>query len=171
MDKTINRLVMSILVLAVFAAIGCTKVETVEVPVEKVVERVVEKEVPVEKVVVQEKVVEVEKQVPVEVVKPVIRYVETARQDPPPSPYSVLRVGNSGEVQFLDAAKSQSGTDIIFSEMIYSRLLQYDATMMDSKPDIAESWTISGDSKEYVFKIRDDVKFHNGKALTAYDVE
>ena len=42
MDKTINRLVMSILVLAVFAAIGCTKVETVEVPVEKVVERVVE---------------------------------------------------------------------------------------------------------------------------------
>ena len=171
LDKTISRLVMSILVLAVFAAIACTKVETVEVPVEKVVERVVEKEVPVEKVVVQEKVVEVEKQVPVEVVKPVIRYVETARQDPPPSPYSVLRVGNSGEVQFLDAAKSQSGTDIIFSEMIYSRLLQYDATMMDSKPDIAESWTISGDSKEYVFKIRDDVKFHNGKALTAYDVE
>ena len=54
-----------------------------------------------------------------------------------PSADSVLRVGNGGEVQFLDAAKSQSGTDIIFSEMIYNRLLQYDATMMDPKPDIA----------------------------------
>ena len=38
-----------------------------------------------------------------------------------PSADSVLRVGNGGEVQFLDAAKSQSGTDIIFSEMIYNR--------------------------------------------------
>ena len=90
---------------------------------------------------------------------------------PPPSAGSVLRVGNSGEVQFLDAAKSQSGTDIIFSEMIYNRLLQYDATMMDPKPDIASSWRVSSDGLTYVFTIRDDVKFHNGKSLTAHDIE
>ena len=88
-----------------------------------------------------------------------------------PSVNSVLRVGNGGEVQFLDAAKSQSGTDIIFSEMIYNRLLQYDATMMDPKPDIAESWEVSEDGFTYTFKIRDDVKFHNGKELTAKDIE
>ena len=80
-------------------------------------------------------------------------------------------MGNGGEVQFLDAAKSQSGTDIIFSEMIYNRLLQYDATMMDPKPDIAESWEVSDDGFTYTFKIRDDVKFHNGKELTAADIE
>ncbi len=88
-----------------------------------------------------------------------------------PSADSVLRVGNGGEVQFLDAAKSQSGTDIIFSEMIYNRLLQYDATMMDPKPDIAESWEVSDDGLTYTFKIREDVKFHNGKDLTAADIE
>jgi len=108
--------------------------------------------------------------VTVEVVKEVV-VVATAVPAPLPAANSVLRIGNNGEVQFLDAAKSQSGTDIIFSEFMYSRLLQYDATMMDPKPDIAESWTTSADGKTYTFKIRNDVKFHNGKALTAEDIE
>ena len=88
----------------------------------------------------------------------------------PPSANSVLRIGNSGEVGFLDAAKSQSGTDIIFSEMMYNRLLQYDATMMNPKPDVATSWTISDDGMTYVFTLREDVTFHNGKGVTAHDV-
>ncbi len=88
----------------------------------------------------------------------------------PPSSDSVLRIGNSGEVQFLDAAKSQSGTDIIFSEMLYNRLLQYDATMMEPKPDVASSWTISDDGLTFVFTLREDVRFHNGKGVTAHDV-
>ena len=88
----------------------------------------------------------------------------------PPSSDSVLRIGNSGEVQYLDAAKSQSGTDIIFSEMLYNRLLQYDATMMDPKPDVASSWTISDDGLTFVFTLREDVRFHNGKGVTAHDV-
>ena len=88
----------------------------------------------------------------------------------PPSADSVLRVGNSGEVGFLDAAKSQSGTDIIYSEMMYNRLLQYDATMMNPKPDVASSWTVSDDGLTYVFTLRQDVTFHNGKGVTAHDV-
>lgn len=88
----------------------------------------------------------------------------------PPSSDSVLRIGNSGEVQFLDAAKSQSGTDIIFSELMYNRLLQYDATMMNPKPDVASSWTISEDGLTFVFTLREDVRFHNGKGVTAHDV-
>ena len=88
----------------------------------------------------------------------------------PPSAGSVLRVGNSGEVGFLDAAKSQSGTDIIYSEMMYNRLLQYDATMMNPKPDVASSWTVSDDGLTYVFTLRQDVTFHNGKGVTAHDV-
>ncbi len=88
----------------------------------------------------------------------------------PPSSDSVLRIGNSGEVQFLDAAKSQSGTDIIFSELMYNRLLQYDATMMNPKPDVASSWTISDDGLTFVFTLREDVRFHNGKGVTAHDV-
>ena len=34
-------------------------------------------------------------------------------------------------------------------------------------PDIAKSWTIDGNT--YTFKLREDVRFHNGKPVTAHD--
>src|SRR5512143_1110681 len=37
-------------------------------------------------------------------------------------------------------------------------------------PSLAESWTVSPDSKVYEFKLRKGVKFHNGDPLTAEDV-
>jgi oligopeptide transport system substrate-binding protein len=36
-------------------------------------------------------------------------------------------------------------------------------------PNIAESWDVSADGKTYTFHLRDGVKFHNGKELTASD--
>lgn len=38
-------------------------------------------------------------------------------------------------------------------------------------PGLAESWTVSQDRKEIVFKLRENVKFHNGDVMTADDVE
>jgi peptide/nickel transport system substrate-binding protein len=153
---------MALFVIAALALAACSgETVTVEVPGETITV-----EVPGETVTVEVP----GETVTVEVVREVV-VVATAVAAPLPAANSVLRIGNSGEVQFMDAAKSQSGTDIIFSEFMYSRLLQYDATMMDPKPDIAESWTTSADGKTYTFKIRNDVKFHNGKALTAEDIE
>jgi peptide/nickel transport system substrate-binding protein len=37
-------------------------------------------------------------------------------------------------------------------------------------PSLAESWTIAPDGKSYTFKLRGDVKFHDGAALSAEDV-
>jgi peptide/nickel transport system substrate-binding protein len=37
-------------------------------------------------------------------------------------------------------------------------------------PELAESWEPSADAKQWVFKIRKGVQFHNGKELTAADV-
>ncbi len=36
-------------------------------------------------------------------------------------------------------------------------------------PDLAEKWTVSPDGKTYTFTLRSNVKFHNGKAVTAND--
>ncbi len=38
-------------------------------------------------------------------------------------------------------------------------------------PSLAESWTVSQDQKVYEFKLRENVKFHNGDAFTAEDVK
>lgn len=41
----------------------------------------------------------------------------------------------------------------------------------EPEPRIAESCTISDDGKDYTFKLRDDVTFHDGSAVTAEDVK
>ena len=38
-------------------------------------------------------------------------------------------------------------------------------------PSLAESWTLSPDGRSYEFKLRDNLKFHNGDRFTAEDVK
>ena len=38
-------------------------------------------------------------------------------------------------------------------------------------PSLAESWTVSADQKNYEFKLREGLKFHNGDPFTAEDVK
>ncbi len=39
------------------------------------------------------------------------------------------------------------------------------------KPGLAESWTIENNGSTYVFKLRTNAKFHNGRSVTAEDVK
>ena len=52
---------------------------------------------------------------------------------------------------------------------IFDRLIRQEA---DGKlnPGLAESWDLSEDGKSITFKIRKNVKFHNGETMTAEDV-
>lgn len=50
------------------------------------------------------------------------------------------------------------------------RGLLFCGTSLMPMPDLAESWTISRDGLDYVFRIRQGAKFHNGRALTIRDV-
>jgi peptide/nickel transport system substrate-binding protein len=54
----------------------------------------------------------------------------------------------------------------------YSTLLKFDpANYPQVVGDLAESWTVSPDRRTYAFKLRPDVLFHDGSALSAVDVK
>ncbi|KAI9881877.1 MAG: hypothetical protein M1823_006410, partial [Watsoniomyces obsoletus] len=52
---------------------------------------------------------------------------------------------------------------------IYESLLRYD-DKLKPMPSLAESWEVSGDEKTYTFKLKPNVKWHDGKPFTADDV-
>jgi len=66
------------------------------------------------------------------------------------------------------AYDAQSNGRIV--DNVYEGLMYVDANG-EIQPNIAESWEISPDGLTYTFKLRDDVKFHNGDTLTAEDVK
>jgi peptide/nickel transport system substrate-binding protein len=64
-------------------------------------------------------------------------------------------------------------TSISTAEVVYmmaDTLVSVDFDMKTVKPGLAESWTISPDGMTYTFKLRGDVKFCDGRPMTADDV-
>lgn len=56
-------------------------------------------------------------------------------------------------------------------ENVYERLVDYPTSSTeDVSPMLADYWIISEDCIDYIFHIRDQVFFHNGKRLTAHSV-
>ena len=83
---------------------------------------------------------------------------------------SQMKIGLSADVVMLDPQLAQSGPDWTPAALIWNRLVEYDNTMMDPIPSIAESWTVSKDGKVWTFKIRKGITFHSGRDLTSSDV-
>lgn len=54
---------------------------------------------------------------------------------------------------------------------IFNGLLRYTADGKQLEGDLAEDWSVSPDGKTYTFKLRQGVKFHNGRELVADDVK
>ncbi len=81
-----------------------------------------------------------------------------------------MKIGMSGDLVMLDPQLAQTGLDWTPAALIWNRLVEYDNTMMDPIPSIAESWEVSGDGKVWTFKIRKGITFHSGKELTSSDV-
>jgi peptide/nickel transport system substrate-binding protein len=81
----------------------------------------------------------------------------------------VLRVGNLGEPPALDAHWTTASITETLTNHIYEGLYSLDR---DKKPIpmLAESHTVSKDGLTYTFKLRQGVKFHNGKEMSSEDV-
>ena len=54
---------------------------------------------------------------------------------------------------------------------IFDGLMDYRAGTTELEPDLAESYTVSDDGLTYTFKLRDGIKFHNGRLMTSADVK
>jgi dipeptide transport system substrate-binding protein len=59
-----------------------------------------------------------------------------------------------------------TGTSFDVSEQIYDNLVQFEHGGTKVVPGLAESWTISKDGLEYVFKLRKGVKWQSNKSFT-----
>lgn len=83
-----------------------------------------------------------------------------------------LRIGERYGSTGLDAHKNQFFMDYQNYCLLYNALTQMGMSPeMRIYPDLAKSWEISKDGKEYVFILREGVKFHHGKELDSGDVK
>lgn len=70
---------------------------------------------------------------------------------------------------YIDPAVGNDFSDSMSLVNLYDSLVfpQLDGSII---PHLATEWSISSDNLTYTFKLRNDVKFHNGDQLTAQDV-
>lgn len=69
----------------------------------------------------------------------------------------------------IDPAKISDYTDYMAAVNLYDGLVNVDPAG-NLVPELAESWTVSPDTKEVTFKLRADAKFSDGTPVTAADV-
>jgi ABC-type transport system substrate-binding protein len=86
-----------------------------------------------------------------------------------PKAGGVLRLASSSDVNTLDPALGYDEVSWLFEQMQFDTLVDYDdGTRI--VPELAESWTTSDDGLRWEFRVRGDVRFSTGRAMTAADI-
>jgi peptide/nickel transport system substrate-binding protein len=96
------------------------------------------------------------------------------------APARAASPNKGGHAKFgFDSGSTSDSLDPVTFDSVFNQTLGY-GTLRNSLteitndnklgPELAESWEASDDAAEWTFKIRRDVEFHNGKALTVDDV-
>lgn len=83
---------------------------------------------------------------------------------------STIRVALNEDIRGVDPARETDGMSDPVHMHIVEGLVAYSNTL-EIAPVLAESYSVEDEGKTYVFKLRDGVKFHNGKVLTSADVK
>ena len=79
----------------------------------------------------------------------------------------VLHIGTAGDVTSLDPHFHNFGPNISVNSHIFDRLTYYDKGQL--QPGLAIQWT-SQNEHQWLFTLREKVRFHDGKTFTAKDV-
>ncbi|MBE9513113.1 MAG: peptide ABC transporter substrate-binding protein [Chloroflexi bacterium] len=96
---------------------------------------------------------------------------------PSPSPAPPVPVSGEGVLNLygvdpltLDPAVSGEMISHEYIMQLFSGLVRLDDNL-EPAPDIAQSWRVSEDGRTYIFYLRDDVRFHDGRQVKADDVK
>ena len=87
------------------------------------------------------------------------------------TPADVLVVGQIAEPKSIDPQAVTAINDFRILMNVYDGLVRYQNGKLEVEPALAKSWTISDDGTEYMFKLRTDVKFHDGTPFNAEAVK
>lgn len=80
-----------------------------------------------------------------------------------------LAEGVVGLPRLINPVLAFTEVDLDLSNLVYAGLMKYENGKL--VPDLAEKYSISDDGLVYTFTLREDLRFHDGAALTAEDVE
>ncbi|KQT55169.1 MULTISPECIES: ABC transporter substrate-binding protein [unclassified Aureimonas] len=73
---------------------------------------------------------------------------------------------SEGNPETLNPQLAVTGTAMDAAHPIFNNLVQYRLGTTEIVPSLAESWTVSEDGRDYVFKLRRGVRFHSNALFT-----
>lgn len=84
--------------------------------------------------------------------------------------HPTLNLRITTDVTSLDPQVTTNNEEYCMFVQIFEGLVKFNGTKFEAVPLLATDWTISDDGLEYVFYLREGVKWHDGSDFTAEDV-
>ncbi len=79
----------------------------------------------------------------------------------------VLIFARSGDSVGLDPGRETDGESFYIADNVFETLVEFKPGTTEVQPCLAKSWTVSDDGLEFVFKLEENVKFHDGTDFNA----
>lgn len=81
-----------------------------------------------------------------------------------------LHIGVPGLPDAIEPGTALEGAGALVARQVFDTLVAYQEASTDIEPALATRWTVSREGLVWSFTLRDNVRFHDGKALTAAEV-
>ncbi len=81
-----------------------------------------------------------------------------------------IRIGIPGVPAEIEPGTALEGAGPLIERQIFDTLVAYNPGSTDVEPALATRWIVSREGLVWTFILRDNVRFHDGKALSAADV-
>lgn len=86
-------------------------------------------------------------------------------------PTDTLVIGQLAEPKSLDPQAATALNDFRIAANLYDGLVRFKNGTLEIEPALAESWDVSPDGRTYRFRLRDNVRFHDGTVFDANAVK